>query len=158
MRIYKKGVANQIEEKPEVQTPKEFCISNAGFGDGIETIQLQENHTYVFYTGHFAVYDFIDEKMEEGILKVLRIENIPHTSLLEVHSLPIGGAGMCVYPRLNVNIDESIIKPLTQPGHCGVDCNKVVVVDWKVGDSDFRRSEYTKDNLPGESGGIVPLN
>jgi len=158
MRIYKKGVANQIEEKPEAQSSKEFCIPNAGLGDGIETIQLQENHTYVFYTGHFAIYDFIDEKMEEGILKVLRIENIPHTSLLEVHSLPIGGAGMCVYPRLNVNIDESIIKPLTQPEHCGVDCNKVVVVDWKVGDSDFRRSEYTKDNLPGESGGIVPLN
>ena len=107
---------------------------------------------------NFAIYDFIDEKMEEGVLRVLRIENIPHRSLLEVHSLPVGGVGMCVYPRLNVNIDESIIKPLTQPGHCGVDCNKVVVVDWKVGDSDFRRSEYTKDNLPGESGGIVPLN
>lgn len=127
------------------------CKESAGKDDGIETIKLSPYHTYVFYTGHFGVNGFVKD-YESGILYILKLENIPHTSNLDVYNLPHNGVSMCDFPNLNVDVSESIKKPLTEKGHCGIDCNEVVVVTWKVGEENFDIKEYNRNDFSLQEG------
>lgn len=136
-----------VDESTPTERQGNYCIQNAGFGDGVETIKLKENHSYIFYTGHFAIQSLIKKDYTPGVLYIVQIENIPHTSLLDIHNLPSRGTTMCVFENLGVDVSESIRKPLTESGHCGVDCTKVVHVKWSVGTTNIETKEYIRGNF-----------
>ncbi len=140
IRIYKRlGVEQKFIASGE-------CIENAGFVDGVESIKLEPNHTYVFYTGHFAIQDKIKRDYTPGILYVVQIENTIHTSILNVHNLPKPGSSLCSRPGLNSDLTGEIMAPLEEPSRCGegLDCDKVVHVKWKVGDRDVEIEEFSR--------------
>jgi hypothetical protein len=126
------------------------CIPDAGKGDGIETISLKRNHTYVFYTGHFSVGEF-QRNFVEGNLYIAEIENLPHESNLDVYNLPHSGTSMCIFSGNNVDLTEAIQKPLIEPGNCGVDCQTVTHFKWSVGGSNFEEKVYSRSDYE-ESG------
>ena len=137
LRVFKKlPEGKTIENNINVS-----CKDDAGVGDGIETISLKRNHTYVFYTGHFAVDNFTRD-FEPGTIYIVQIENIPHESSLDVYNLPQVGTGMCTFDDLDVEITDSIRRPLVEASHCGEDCKKVVHVKWLVGSQNFDVKEY----------------
>jgi 4-amino-4-deoxy-L-arabinose transferase-like glycosyltransferase len=122
------------------------CVDNAGFADGVESIKLEPEKTYVFFTGHFAVED-IKVDFEEGVLNILQVENTVHESVLDVHALPHTGSSMCKRPGLGLDVIEEIKKPLLEKGHCGIDCKKVRHVKWSVGDQDFEQKDYNRGDF-----------
>lgn len=119
------------------------CKSDAGIDTGIETIKLVPNHTYVFFTGHYAFDKYIGN-FEEGLLYIVQIENIPHQSNFDVYNLPHTGTGMCIYDDLDIDLSEAIKRPLIEPNNCGVDCQKVVHVKWRVGEDQITQEIYTR--------------
>jgi len=142
--IYKR-VVGVDGEVTMLQTDE--CTNTAGFQDGTESIKLVPNHTYMVFTGHFAIQDKINMAFEEGILYVVQIENVVHESILDVHNLPTNGATLCSRDGLGLNVIEEIKKPLVEPGHCGVDCRKVIHVKWSVGDDDYEVNEYERGSF-----------
>ncbi len=125
------------------------CKSDAGLDDGIETIQLRRNHTYVFYTGHYGL-DRTVKAFEEGTIYIVQIENIPHESNLDVYNLPHVGTGMCIFDTIDIDLTDAIRRPLIEPNHCAVDCEKVVHIKWVVGDAEpvetiYYRGDFTTE-------------
>ena len=106
--IYKRKT---ISDKDE--TSVEGCKFGAGIEDGVETIKLSPNHTYVFYTGHFAIQDKISRDYKRGVSYIVQIENTVHQSLLDVHNLPKSGSSFCNYEGLNRDFSGEIRKILT---------------------------------------------
>ncbi|MEK7595488.1 MAG: glycosyltransferase family 39 protein [Patescibacteria group bacterium] len=124
----------------------ESCIQSAGFYDGIESIKLEKNTTYLFYTGHFAI-DKISRDYQEGVLYILQLENVEHQSVLDVYNLPHRGATLCKKNGLVSELISEIRRPLVEKGHCGSDCKKVVHVKWRVGDASFEAREYERKDF-----------
>ncbi len=127
------------------------CSDKAGFLDGIETLKLIPDTTYILFTGHFALQDKILRDFEAGTLYVIQIENAIHNSLLDVHNLPRSGSSLCVRTGLGLDVSDEITLPLVEKNHCGdgVDCKKVVHVFWRVGEAElilteFKREDYSK--------------
>lgn len=139
-----------FKKLPEGQTLQRnvnvTCKSDAGKDTGVEPIQLTPNHTYVFYTGHYAV-DKLYGEYKPDQLYVVQIENIPHSSILNVYNLPHVGAGLCEYDDLDIDLSEQIRRPLTEPNNCGVDCQDVIHVKWSVGDQDYEQKIYTREQF-----------
>ncbi len=131
----------------EQETSTEGCKVGAGVEDGIETIKLTPNHTYLFFTGHFAIQDKIWRDYERGVMYLVQIENTVHESYLDVHNLPKSGSSFCSINGLNLDVMSDIKRILTEKNQCGegIDCNKVIHVKWSVGDSDVSITEYTRD-------------
>jgi len=131
----------------EQETSTEGCKIGVGIEDGIETIKLTPNHTYLFFTGHFAIQDKIWRDYERGVMYLVQIENTIHESYLDVHNLPRSGSSFCSINGLNLDVMSDIKRILTEKNQCGegIDCNKVIHVKWSVGDSDVSITEYTRD-------------
>lgn len=142
--VYKKRSSSTLTE-----VPVDGCKFGAGMDDGIETINLSPNHTYVFYTGHFAIQDKIWRDYKKGVLYVVQIENTVHESLLDVHNLPKSGSSFCSMEGLNKDFSGDIKKILTEDNQCGegTRCNEVVYVKWSVGDPDVEVTGYTLDSI-----------
>jgi len=123
----------------------EGCKVGAGIDDGIETIKLSPNHTYVFFTGHFAIQDKIWRDYEKGVMYVVQIENTVHESSLDVHNLPKSGSSYCSILGLNQNFTKDIEEILTGEDKCGkgVRCHKVVLVKWSVGEENVDLKEFS---------------
>ena len=120
------------------------CKTDAGAGDGIESIQLTPNHTYVFYTGHFAILDLMKGDYKPDNIYTVQIENIPHRSILDVYNLPTGGTGMCEYDDLEIDLSQAIQRPIQEPNHCGIDCQTATYYKWNVGDQTFHTEVYSR--------------
>jgi hypothetical protein len=127
------------------------CGDRAGFLDGIETLKLVPDNTYVLFTGHFALQDKVLRNYEQGVLYVLQIENALNSTYLDVHNLPRSGSTICVRHGLGLDVSDEVTLPLVEKNHCGdgVDCKKVVHVFWRVGEADpilteFKREDYSK--------------
>ena len=127
----------------------EGCKVGAGIDDGIETIKLSPHHTYVFFTGHFAIQDKIWRDYEKGVMYVVQIENTVHESSLDVHNLPKSGSSYCSILGLNQDFSKDIEEILTGEDKCGkgVRCHKVVLVKWSVGEDSVDLKEYTSDSI-----------
>lgn len=140
--IYKRKSSFIREDKPV-----DGCRFGAGINDGVETIKLSKDHTYVFYTGHFAIQDKVWKNYEKGVMYVVQIENTIHESLLDVHNLPKSGSSFCSIKGLNHDLTKDIEEILTGEDKCGkgVRCHKVVHVKWNVGDPNVEISEYTSN-------------
>jgi 4-amino-4-deoxy-L-arabinose transferase-like glycosyltransferase len=136
----------------EKETSTEGCRVGVGIEDGIETIKLTPNHTYLFFTGHFAIQDKVKRDYERGVMYLVQIENTVHESYLDIHNLPKSGSSFCSLEGLNLDVMNDIKRILTEKDQCGegVDCYKVVHVKWGVGDPSVLITEYTRDyfNLP----------
>jgi 4-amino-4-deoxy-L-arabinose transferase-like glycosyltransferase len=131
----------------EQETSTEGCKIGAGIEDGIETIKLTPNHTYLFFTGHFAIQDKIWRDYERGVMYLVQIENTVHESYLDVHNLPKSGSSFCSINGLSLDVTSDIKRILTEKNQCGegIDCNKVIHAKWSVGDPDVSITEYTRD-------------
>lgn len=131
------------------ETSVDGCRFGAGIEDGIETIKLSKNHTYVFYTGHFAIQDKVWKAYEKGVMYVVQIENTIHESMLDVHNLPKSGSSFCSIGGLNLDFSKEIKDALTLEDQCGqgVKCHKVVHVKWSVGEPTVDITEYTADSI-----------
>lgn len=139
--VYKRVVGSDGDV---IDLPTNECTSSAGFQDGIESVKLKPNHTYMIFTGHFAIQDVVDMQFSGGVLYVVQIENTIHESILDIHNLPTNGATLCSREGLGLDIIEEIKKPLVEKGHCGVDCEKVIHVKWSVGDESVEVNEYDR--------------
>ena len=126
----------------------EGCKVGAGVDDGVETIKLSPNHTYVFFTGHFAIQDKIWRDYEKGVMYVVQIENTIHESSLDIHNLPKSGSSYCSILGLNQNFSKDIEEILTGEDKCGkgVRCHKVVLVKWSVGEDNVQLEEFTSSS------------
>ncbi len=153
LRIFKK-LPEGVKPRANLNT-KMICKNDAGKNTGIEQIKLEQNHSYIFYTGNFQV-DKINGEYAKDNLFILQIENIPHQSRLDVFGLPHVGTSMCTFDNLDIDVSESIKKPLTEAGHCGEDCQTVTHIKWRVGHEKFEQKVYTRQDF-GESSsqGIV---
>jgi len=142
--VYKRKPSFIREDKPV-----DGCRFGAGINDGVETIKLSKDYTYVFYTGHFAIQDKVWKNYEKGVMYVVQIENTIHESLLDVHNLPKSGSSFCSFKGLNHDLSKDIEEILTGEDKCGkgVRCHKVVHVKWNVGDPNVEITEYTEDSV-----------
>jgi len=142
--VYKR---NNTLDKDKTLT--EGCKFGAGIEDGVETIKLSPNHTYVFYTGHFAIQDKIWRDYEKGVMYVVQIENTVHESSLDIHNLPKSGSSYCSILGLNQDFTRDIEEILTGEDKCGkgVRCHKVIHVKWSVGEPTVDIIEYTVDSI-----------
>lgn len=125
------------------------CKSSAGIEDGVESIQLVPNHTYIFYTGHFAIQDKIRRNYEKGVIYIVQIENTVHKSILDINNLPKSGSPMCVREGTGLNLEADVEKTLVLENQCGanVNCNKAVLVKWGVGNPQAEVTEYTRGSF-----------
>jgi len=151
---FKSGNPNNDNSNHEVETPIkeiggqpiEYCIEKSGQDDGLETIKLEKNFTYVLSTGHFALdkykYDFI-----EGNIYIVQLENRNHESLLNVYNLPLAGSSLCARKGINLNLSEELSRPLTQSGQCGVDCQTVTYIKWEIGNPEDPIVERFERNI-----------
>jgi len=80
------------------------CRIGAGIDDGIESIKLSPNHTYLFFTGHFAIQDKIWKDYEKGVMYIVQIENTIHESYLDIHNLPKSGSSFCSLDGFNLDV------------------------------------------------------
>lgn len=140
--VYRKKPSSMKKEEST-----EGCKVGAGIDDGVETIKLSPNHTYVFFTGHFAIQDKIWRDYEKGVMYVVQIENTVHESSLDVHNLPKSGSSYCSILGLNQDFSKDIEEILTGEDKCGkgVKCHKVVLVKWSVGEDNVDINEFTSD-------------
>ena len=122
------------------------CIDKAGFVDGIESIKLEPNHTYVMFTGHFAIQDKLRREFEDGNLYILQLENTIHESILDVHNLPKSGSSLCSRAGIGLDITEEIDIAVDSENSCGlgVPCDKVMHVYWSVGDPEPVVTDYLR--------------
>ena len=151
---FKSGAPNNDNSNYEVETPIkeiggqpiEYCIEKSGQNDGLETIKLEKNFTYVLSTGHFSLdkykYDFI-----EGNIYIVQLENRNHESLLNVYNLPLAGSSLCARKGINLNLSEELSRPLTQSGQCGVDCQTVTYIKWEIGNPEDPIVERFERNI-----------
>lgn len=125
------------------------CTSKAGFLDGIETIKLVPETTYIFFTGHFAIQDKILRNFAPGVIYIVQIENSVHTSTLDVHNLPRSGSSMCARSGLGLDLTSEIKIPLIEKNRCGegVDCQKVILAKWSVGSSEVILKEFNRGDF-----------
>jgi len=138
--VYRKKPSSMKKEEST-----EGCKVGAGIDDGVETIKLSSNHTYVFFTGHFAIQDKIWRDYEKGVMYVVQIENTVHESSLDIHNLPKSGSSYCSILGLNQDFSKDIEEILTGEDKCGkgIRCHKVVLVRWSVGEENVDLKEFS---------------
>jgi hypothetical protein len=141
----RKGIAPEEADVGE-------CSSRAGAEDGVESFHLTPNTTYVLFTGHFAIQDKYSADYEPGVLHIVQIENTVHESVLEIHNLPKAGSTMCARKGLNLDLMPEITTPLVEEGHCGagINCDRVQLTQWSVGDPEVDIYVYTRDSVSKE--------
>jgi len=125
------------------------CKIGAGIDDGVETFKLTPNHTYVMFTGHFAIQDKVKKEYEPGVMYLVQVENTVHESMLDIYNLPKSGSSFCSIKGLDLDFSKEIKDTLTQENKCGegIMCKKVVHVKWRVGDPSVEVKEYTPDQI-----------
>jgi 4-amino-4-deoxy-L-arabinose transferase-like glycosyltransferase len=143
IKIYKRS---NFSENKDIT---DACKSDAGIVSGVESIKLIPGYTYTMFTGHFAIEDKISRDYEKGVIYILQIENTVHESVLEIHNLPKSGSSLCSQKGLGLDLTEDVKRPLMLENQCGPNtpCTKAILVQWSVGDTQAKVTEFTKDSF-----------
>lgn len=125
------------------------CKVDAGVIDGVESIKLIPGYTYTMFTGHFAIEDKVLRDYEKGVIYILQIENTVHESVLDIYNLPKSGSSLCSQKGLGIDTTDDVKRPLMLENQCGPDtpCTKSVLVQWSVGDTQAKITEFTKESF-----------